>query len=94
MGTVTIAATYGSGGSVIGPAVAERLGLPFVDRAIPSSLVEKIHEPLAAALADDTEGALNSILTGKPTAFKVVGWTGGPVVRPILPASLLLSSSE
>jgi hypothetical protein len=35
MGTVTIAATYGSGGSAIGPAVAERLGLPFVERAIP-----------------------------------------------------------
>jgi hypothetical protein len=27
MGTVTIAATYGSRGSAIGPAVAERLGL-------------------------------------------------------------------
>jgi cytidylate kinase len=55
MGTVTIAATYGCSGSVIGPAVAERLGLPFVDRAIPASLAEKISGPLAAALADDTE---------------------------------------
>jgi Cytidylate kinase-like family len=54
MGTITIAATYGAGGSVIGPAVAKRLGLPFVDRAIPSSVVEKLHEPLAAALADDS----------------------------------------
>jgi hypothetical protein len=54
MGTVTIAATYGCAGSIIGPAVAERLGLPFVDRAIPTSLVDKIREPLAAALADDT----------------------------------------
>jgi hypothetical protein len=35
MSTVTIAATHGYGGSVIGPAVAERLGLPFVERAIP-----------------------------------------------------------
>jgi hypothetical protein len=35
MGTVTIAATYGSRGSAIGLAVPERLGLPFVDRAIP-----------------------------------------------------------
>ena len=53
MGTVTIAATYGAGGSVIGPAVAKRLGLPFVDRAIPTSLVETIHRPLVEALADD-----------------------------------------
>src|SRR4029077_13420771 len=28
MGTVTVAATYGAGGSVIAPAVANRLGLP------------------------------------------------------------------
>jgi hypothetical protein len=55
MGTVTIAATFGSAGSGIGPAVAERLGLPFVDRAIPVGLAEKIHGPLAAALADDDD---------------------------------------
>ncbi|HEY0540394.1 MAG TPA: cytidylate kinase family protein, partial [Actinoallomurus sp.] len=34
-GVVTVSATFGAGGSVIGPAVAERLGKPFVDRAIP-----------------------------------------------------------
>jgi cytidylate kinase len=55
MGTVTIAATYGAGGSVVGPAVAKRLSLPFVDRAIPVHLAEKMHEPLVAALADDSE---------------------------------------
>jgi cytidylate kinase len=55
MGTVTIAATYGAGGSIIGPAVAKRLNLPFVDRAIPGALAAKLHEPLAAALADDSE---------------------------------------
>jgi len=54
VGTVTIAATYGAGGSVIGPAVAKRLGLPFVDRAIPSSIVKKIHGPLTTALTDDS----------------------------------------
>lgn len=49
MATVTIAATFGSAGSIIGPAVAKRLSLPFVDRAIPPALAEKIHEPLVAA---------------------------------------------
>lgn len=53
MGTVTIAATYGCGGSIIGPAVAKKLALPFVDRAIPPALAAKIQQPLAAALADD-----------------------------------------
>jgi cytidylate kinase len=33
---VTISATYGAGGSVIAPALAERLGLPFADRLIPA----------------------------------------------------------
>jgi hypothetical protein len=55
MGTVTIAATYGCGGSVIAPAVAKKLALPFVDRAIPPALAAKIHQPLVAALADDAE---------------------------------------
>jgi cytidylate kinase len=33
---VTISATYGAGGSVIGPRLAQRLGLPFADRLIPA----------------------------------------------------------
>src|SRR5260221_10160053 len=57
MGTVTIAATYGAGGSVIGPAIARRLKLPFVDRAIPVDLAKKLHGPLVAALADDSEAS-------------------------------------
>lgn len=55
MGTVTIAATYGAGGSVIGPAVAERLGLPFIERAIPVEVAEKINASLQEPLADDVE---------------------------------------
>jgi cytidylate kinase len=72
MGTVTIAATYGAGGSVIGPAVAKRLGLPFVDRAIPASLAERIHEPLVATLADDSDNrsALDRLLSS------ALGYTG------------------
>lgn len=68
MATVTIAATYGAGGSVVAPAVAERLGLPFVERAIPASVLERIHKPLEAALADDVDHTsalgrvLNSVL--------------------------------
>ena len=33
---VTISATYGTGGSVIGPQLAQRLGVPFADRLIPA----------------------------------------------------------
>jgi cytidylate kinase len=33
---VTISATFGAGGSVIAPQLAERLGLPFADRLVPA----------------------------------------------------------
>lgn len=33
---VTISSSYGAGGSVVGPAVAQALGLPFLDRAVPA----------------------------------------------------------
>src|SRR5207248_1109456 len=53
---VTVAALYGVGGSVIGPRVAERLGVPFLDRAIPRSVAERAGLPEAAvAQADETE---------------------------------------
>jgi cytidylate kinase len=65
MGTVTIAATYGAGGSVIAPTVAERLGLPLIDRAIPAALAEKLDQKLRHALAEDeeNEGAVSRLLT-------------------------------
>ncbi len=53
MGTVTISATYGAGGSVVAPAVAERLGLPLIDRAIPLPLVTRLAEHLRGQLAED-----------------------------------------
>lgn len=53
LGTITIAATYGAGGSVVAPAVAERMGLPFIERAVPVHVAQKIDAPLEAALADD-----------------------------------------
>jgi cytidylate kinase len=48
--TLTISATYGAAGSVIGPALAERLGLPFFDRLLrdpatsASLLLERLSE--------------------------------------------------
>jgi cytidylate kinase len=34
---LTLSATYGAGGSVVAPRLAERLGLPFADRLIPAT---------------------------------------------------------
>jgi hypothetical protein len=53
MAVVTISASYGAGGSRVGPSVAERLGGAFVDRAIPTGVAERLAVPLSEALAHD-----------------------------------------
>jgi hypothetical protein len=53
MHVVTISATYGAGGAYIGPAVAQRLGVPFVDRAIPVAVANDLGIPVDDALSRD-----------------------------------------
>jgi len=53
MTLIAISASYGAGGSVVGPRVAERLGVPFVDRAIPTKVAESLDVPLSHALEHD-----------------------------------------
>ncbi|NYE49426.1 cytidylate kinase [Spinactinospora alkalitolerans] len=50
---MTISATYGAGGSLVGPAVARRLGVPFLDRAIPGAVAKRIGCSLEDALEHD-----------------------------------------
>ena len=42
MSLVTLSATYGAGGSVVGPALAQRLDAPFVDRLIPTEVAARL----------------------------------------------------
>jgi cytidylate kinase len=53
MGVVTVSASFGAGGAEIAPAVAERLGLPFHDRAIPAQVAARLGVPLEEAQAND-----------------------------------------
>jgi cytidylate kinase len=53
MNLITLSAPYGAGGSQIGPEVARRLGVPFLDRAIPTAVAERMSVPLQDALARD-----------------------------------------
>lgn len=53
MSVVTISASYGAGGSHVGPKLAERLGIAFVDRAIPVVVAERLAVPLSDALRHD-----------------------------------------
>jgi cytidylate kinase len=44
MPLVTLSASYGSGGSQVGPALARRLDVPFVDRAVSPALAHRLAE--------------------------------------------------
>ena len=39
---VTISAPYGAGGAYVGPRLAERVEVPFVDRAIPNEVAQRL----------------------------------------------------
>jgi cytidylate kinase len=52
---VTVAALYGADGSVIGPRVAERLGVEFLDRAIPASVARQAGVPETVVDAHDDQ---------------------------------------
>jgi cytidylate kinase len=55
MSLVALSAAYGAGGTVVGPQVAERLGVPFIDRAIPLQVAERLEVPVEHATAHDEE---------------------------------------
>lgn len=57
MYVVTISAAYGAGGSVVGPRVAERLGVGFIDRAIPAAVAAELGVTIDDALAHDERAA-------------------------------------
>jgi cytidylate kinase len=62
---VALSAPYGAGGNVVGPALAERLGVPFVDRAIPVKVAEEPQIPADALTSDDFRRATEKVLLGQ-----------------------------
>ncbi len=78
---VTISAPYGTGGSVIGPQLAERLGVPFVDRAIPISVSRRLDIPLEDAIS--REEVAHDTLTRWAAYFApAVQLFGGMAIEP------------
>jgi hypothetical protein len=53
MGVVTFSAAYGAAGAEVAPAVAEGLGLPFHDRAIPAQVAGRLGVSVEEAEAND-----------------------------------------
>lgn len=92
MRVVTVSAAYGAGGSIIGPAVAERLGVPFVDRAIPATVAAEIGVSLEEVLAHDdrAEHGLGRLLAG---AARMPGATLGGI-EAYMPQQKLISEEE
>lgn len=67
MTLVALSASYGAGGNVIGPQLAERLGVPFVDRAIPIQVAQRLDVSVDDAAAHDEQAAdsfLDRLLRG------------------------------
>jgi cytidylate kinase len=83
VGIVTISAPYGAGGAEIAPAVAERLGLPFHDRAIPAQVAGRLGVPVAEAEAND-----ETVVRGLWRLVASLGTMPDPVGG-VLPASAL-----
>ena len=81
MTLVTLSASYGSGGSQVGPRLADRLGVAFIDRVIPTTVAERLAVPLDDALAHDdaVRGALERMLMRfAPAAQAFAGATTPP----------------
>jgi cytidylate kinase len=78
MTLVTISASYGAGGSEVGPAVAQRLGVPFADRAIPTAVADRlgITREEAHRRDEDVERGLDRILTNLAPMAELYGVGG------------------
>ena len=77
---VALSASYGAGGDIIGPALARRLDVPFVDRAVPLAVADRLEVSYDEAVAHDEKasaGWLERLLSGF-----VGGDTGVPAPLP------------
>lgn len=83
MGVVTVSAAYGAAGAEVARAVAERLGLPFHDRAIAAQVAGRLGVPVSEAEAND-----ETVVRGLWRLVASLGTMPDPVGG-VLPASSL-----
>jgi cytidylate kinase len=93
---VTLAALHGTGGSVVGPRVAERLGVEFLDRAISFSIAERagLTEEAVAAVEDVPRRGVDRLLSNLARVGDATTATGRPVERVDLEEGRLRSEIE
>jgi cytidylate kinase len=80
---VTLAALHGAGGSVVGPRVAERLGVEFFDRAIPSAIAERagLTEQAVGVVDDRPRRRVDRLVSNLARVTDAGTATGRPVER-------------
>ena len=76
---MTISASFGAGGSRVAPAVAERLGVEVLDRAIPARVAQRLAVPLDDALAHDE--ALGDAIGRLASSFALLPELAGALVQ-------------
>lgn len=80
MTIVTVSAAYGAGGALVGPKLAERLGVPFLDRALPTEIAERLAIPLAEAEARDE--SIGGVLSRMAMRLAPIGLAFGAETAP------------
>jgi cytidylate kinase len=90
MSLVTLSGTYGAGGSQVGPALARRLKVPFVDRLIPTQVAARLGVRSAEAYEHDevSRGLVARFLTSLAPIGQAFG-TEGPGSHPIAESNFL-----
>jgi len=81
MALVTISSAYGALGGEVGPAVAQALEVPFLDRAIPTEVAEQLAVPLAEAQTRDE--ALSGFFERLLGTFVMMGGMYGGAILPV-----------
>ena len=80
MTIVTVSAAYGAGGALVGPQLAERLDVPFLDRALPTEIAERLAIPLDEAVARDE--SIGGVLSRMAMRLAPIGLAFGAETAP------------
>ena len=78
---VTIAALYGAAGSTIGPRVAQRLGVPLLDREVPGAVAKRtgLSEAAVADVDEEPRSRVDRLVASLGRASTMSGGVGGSV---------------
>jgi hypothetical protein len=76
---VTLASLYGAGGSLIGPRLAQQLGVPLLDREIPDFVAERtgLSTEAVASVDQEPRGTIDRLVSSLGRASTISGGMSG-----------------